>query len=123
MSDERAFLDRMAPGLTDALRQAGIRVDAVLTDDSGVIVFAGYPLNAYWTLWDNGGEMGVLRVNDPSDRSVFFPFTGLRGQRLDAMTLLSRIWSAIHGEPIDYAFDYAAQCAAIDAARFAAGAA
>lgn len=117
MAESTDVLNQWAPGLAAALRQAGICSVATLDDGTGVIVRCAYPRNTDWTLWDNGDEMGVLRVNDATDRAVFFPFTGLRGQRLDAMTLLSRIWSAIRGEPIDYAFNYAERAQAIDTPR------
>lgn len=116
MAESSDVLDQWARGLSGALRQAGILPIAALDDDTGVIVRCGYPLNTDWTLWDNGGEMGVQRINNHAS-AVFFPFTGLRGQRLDAMTLLSRIWSAVRGEPIDYAFNYAEHAQAIDTPR------
>ena len=59
--------------------------------------------NTNYYLWDNGGEMGVIKVNDEIDEHI--PLSAF-SKPLNALTVAYRIGQALNGKPIDYDFAY-----------------
>lgn len=59
--------------------------------------------NTWFCIWDNGGEIGVEKINDDEPR--FAPMTYF-GRPLNALTMGYRLGQIIEGKEIDYDFEH-----------------
>lgn len=59
--------------------------------------------NTWFCIWDNGGEIGVEKINEGEPR--FAPMT-IYDKPLNALTMAYRIRQMIEGKEIDYDFEH-----------------
>jgi hypothetical protein len=85
------FADMLKSLQASGIRVVGTMKGAALVERNGVV----------WSLNDNGGEINMNQVNDPTP-SANAPYTA-GGFMLDGATLAYRVRCIMTGEPIDWA--------------------
>lgn len=92
-----AFAKLAGPPRTNGAVPANWSMCALVGESSVLVTLYGVS----YIVWDNGGEVGVERIN--SGVSRFFPLS-YHGSRLDTGTLYVRLCCALLGEKIDYSY-------------------
>jgi hypothetical protein len=94
-----AYPAGLESALTQTLEQQGIQFVAAVHSSTMLVLWQG----TFYFLWDNGGELGLQRVNDDTGRHIPMVSDPLTIRQM-ALTMTVRILAALRNQPIDYGF-------------------